>query len=94
MVRYTIDQKENAKRFKIKKIEKDENIEFIAELHKDMYPFETIDEFEQLKKNKKVKNCSLWMTFNKAYKLILYEDYIIEYINTVSDNGEVQTEPI
>ena len=54
MVRYTFDQKENAKRYKIYKIEQNENIEFIAELHKDMYPFETMEEFERIKKNKKV----------------------------------------
>ena len=39
MVRYTTEEKDKAKRIKIEKIKVTENIDLIAELHKDHIPF-------------------------------------------------------
>ena len=83
MVKYTNEEKYKAKKIKISYIKQHENIELFAELHKDNIPFEIIEEFEKLKRNKKVRNCSYWMATqnNKlcnGYKLILYESDIIE----------------
>ena len=83
MVKYTNKEKNNAKKIKIAYIKQHENIELFAELHKNNTAFEIIEEFEKLKKNKKVKNCSYWMATQnnklcEGYKLILYEKDIID----------------